>query len=624
MLLADCLYLTPLRMLLAICQANNFACNARAPKADLVATLAQRLAGRARSPYLAQLPAPQREILATLAQQQGQMPLDRFQARFGQIRPYRPWRSDSPAHPWRNPASLPEELSFRGLIFVVKSQGQPASVVLPAEIASLLRPAPAAQPLPPPTLPAASLLLDIALLLAYLQQAEVRPLHGRWLSPRHCRQIGARLAPPVSFDLLHSERQAGRIAFAHYLAEQLQLVTVVAGLLKPSPLAGDWLLREPLELLRACWRSWLAAEDGNRQLWRRFLLPGHDLRDPVGFTRRLIDHLLNAAANFPQPADILAELLPWWENEQDPARVATTIHALAIGPLAWFGVVETPPNPLHADPARIDHALVAWLDNSEDAAPATADGRLHAAPGLGLALPPAAPPPLAAIFHLAPWCELEPGPRLVLTQASLARSLAQGFELPGLYTLWRRFVDSPLDADSLAQVLSWAGSLQWAELQPVLLLRTEPAAVLDQLLHDRAVRPHLGRRLAANLATVRSHDPDRLIRALQARGLVLRQSADSTDAAAQVSKPSPAPGDGWWLYVSALIHRNLASHLGLPMPPGAALAALRAALGPGLLSPPLQPPCLPQPLRRLLPNACEQRKAGQGIQRAAVERIFVQ
>jgi len=297
-------------MLLAICQANDFACNARAPKADLVGALAPRLAARARPAYLAQLPASHLELLTALARQQGQMPLDRFQIRFGQIRPYRPWRSDSPPHPWRDPASLPEQLLFRGLIFVVKSASLPAQVVLPAEIVSALLPPAASQPPPPPVPPFGSLLPDIALFLAYLQQVDVRPLHGRWLSPHHCHHLGARLAPPISSDALRSERQMQRLAFAHYLAERLGLVAVVGGLLKPSPSAGDWLLRDQSELLRICWQCWLAADDDNRQLWRRFRLPGHDLRDPVGFARRLIDHLLDAAANSFQTSLSLAELLP--------------------------------------------------------------------------------------------------------------------------------------------------------------------------------------------------------------------------------------------------------------------------------------------------------------------------
>jgi hypothetical protein len=351
-------------MLLAICQANNFACNQRAPKTALVSALTQRLAARARSAYFAQLPAPHQAILSALAQQHGEMPLDRFQIRFGQIRPYRPWHDDSPRHPWRNPASLPEELLFRGLIFIIRSAGQPAQVVLPTEFVSALLPATAVLPSSSFEPPATNLLLDITLFLAFLQQTDVRPLHGRWLSPHHCRQMGARLAPPLSFDTLYSERQAPRLAFVHYLAERLQLVATVAGLLKPSPLAGDWFLRDQLVLLRSCWRSWLTADDDNRHLWRRFLLPGHDLRDPVGFTRRLIDHLLNVAATPPPPSSSLAELLPWWEHDRDPAHLPAIMHALVSGPFAWFGVVEPLPDSLSTGSARLDPASVAWLDGS--------------------------------------------------------------------------------------------------------------------------------------------------------------------------------------------------------------------------------------------------------------------
>lgn len=292
--LLQCLLATPLRTLWALSQANGLPCDRRMPKAALAAALHQRLAGRTQPRFLAQLPPDQLALLRALAEEPAPLTLTQFQLRFGPLQPYRPWREDAPRHPWRAPASAAEALLYQGLLFVIKPAGQPPQVILPAEVAATLRqPSPAPLPLSPaPPIPHA--LLDLALLLAYLQQAEMQPLHGRWLSPRHCRRLGACLAPPLPDDTVPSQRQSPRLAFAHYLAERLGLLTLVSGCLKPSPAAAGWLEQEPAQQIQTCWQTWLAPDDANRDLWRRFHLPGHSLRDPVGFAQRLLPRPLRS------------------------------------------------------------------------------------------------------------------------------------------------------------------------------------------------------------------------------------------------------------------------------------------------------------------------------------------
>ncbi len=295
MQLLDCLHHTPVRTLLALCQANGFACPASTPKDELAVWLHGCLSSRCRASYLAQLPPDHLAILHALAHQSAPWPLTQFEIRFGQIRPYHPWRQDAPRHPWRAPVSAAEALVYRGLIFVIKTAHQSPHVLLPSEIAELLRqPQVAALPFAPAP-PVARALLDLTLLLAYLEQAEVQPLHGRWLSPQHCQRLGACLAPPLPAGRLPSQRHSPRLAFAHFLAERLHLVTIASGFLKPSPAATAWLEHSIDTQLSACWQAWLAPDDANRSLWRRFHLPGHTLRDPVGFARRLIDRLAPSA-----------------------------------------------------------------------------------------------------------------------------------------------------------------------------------------------------------------------------------------------------------------------------------------------------------------------------------------
>ncbi|MFZ2360951.1 MAG: hypothetical protein WA040_16530, partial [Anaerolineae bacterium] len=460
MQLVECLRCTPLRSLLALCQANGFACSPRAPKAELVAYLHTRLAGRCRAAYLAQLPSDQLAILHALAQQPDPWPLPQFEFRFGQIRRHRPWRQDAPRSPWRTPVSLAEALLYRGLIFVIRTAQQPPHVLLPAEIAQVLRqPQPAAPPFVPAP-PVARALLDLALLLAYLQQAEVRPLHGRWLSPQHCQRLGACLAPPLPAEKLPSQRHSPRLAFAHYLAERLQLVTVAAGLLKPTPAALAWLEQSVDAQLSACWQAWLAPDDGNRDMWRRFHLPGHTLRDPAGFARRLVDRL--ALASWGD----LSDLLPWWEREQAHDQM---VQDLLHGPLAGLAVLPDEFDLSSTQPPALT-AIGAWLAAGHPAPALPAPHPLVVADDTALGLPTAAPPLLAALLVLAPWTDLEPGPRLRFTPAALARAVGQGQSLSGLWPLCRRFVQPPLDPMLVVQLQGWADQQRWVELRPALLL----------------------------------------------------------------------------------------------------------------------------------------------------------
>lgn len=569
MQLAECLHRTPVRTLLALCQANGFTCPSRAPKAELAAWLHVRLASRCRPAYLAQLPQDQATLLQALAQLPAPVPWAQFEARFGQIRDYRPWRQDAPRHPWRAPVSAAEALFYRGLIFVIQATGQPPHVALPDEVAALLRQPQPAAPDFAPAPPVARALLDLALLLAYLQQADVRPLHGRWLSPQHCQRLGACLTPPLPAGRLPSQRHSPRLAFAHYLAERLQLVTVAAGLLKPSPTALAWLEQSTAAQLGACWQTWLAPDDANRDLWRRFRMPGYTLRDPTGFARRVVGHL--ALASW----DDLSDLLPWWEREQAHDHVVQDyVQDMLRGPLAGLSAIPDEADLSAARPPALT-AIGAWLAAGHPTPLLPTPQPLRASDDLALVLPAVAPPMLAAILSLASWTELEPGPRLRFTPASLARAIGQDQSLSGLWTLCQRFVAQPLGRSLQASLQSWADQQRWVELRPALLLQASSSADLNELWADRSVRRRLGQRLVGDQASVRSADPTQLQRALAARGYTVRTASSPTD-----STPALRTGDRWWLYTAGLIQRVLADRLGLAALPGAVLAGLQATLGP--------------------------------------------
>ncbi len=356
--LLACLNCTPHRYLVAISYTHHLHDPRHMAKADLVRQLLACLAHPSTRDHIFNTLSPQEQTaLQRLVAQDGRMPLHEFTRAFGPIRPYRPWRQDGPTHPWRHPISTTEKLLYKGLIYLTPSdpqRRQPRYIILPAEFLDLL--SPDDQGSPSPTLPCPSApfnpLLDLALFLAYLQYAHVRPLHGRWLSPRHLRALGSCLSPPLTRLLARSspeppltgsrekarhqprheprsELQAGRVAFIHFLAESLGLVFQASDLLKPSPTALPWLSQPASTQLQVLWETWLSPPDENRKRWVHYRLPGHHLRDPVGFAQRLarwlatlppqtrfsLDDLIN------NPHLALDELIPWWEREQgQPAR----------------------------------------------------------------------------------------------------------------------------------------------------------------------------------------------------------------------------------------------------------------------------------------------------------------
>ena len=100
------------RMLRAIAYAHGRTFDAQLSKED---ALRHTLAWLADHSFLKntlnQLP-PQAHLAA------GSLPRHLFEARFGPIREYRPWRAESPQAPWRDPASPAETLYYLGLVFI--------------------------------------------------------------------------------------------------------------------------------------------------------------------------------------------------------------------------------------------------------------------------------------------------------------------------------------------------------------------------------------------------------------------------------------------------------------------------------------------------------------------------
>jgi len=595
--LIDCLRMTPRRHLLAICRAHHWTCSSSVPKETLVTRLAQTLTNSVVQTTNA-LSSEEHAALHWLAAHDGRMPLHDFTHTFGPIRPHRPWRMDNPTHPWRHPVSTAEKLLYKGLIYLTPSdpqRRQPRYVILPTEFLTLI-PAdnPPADTEPAPQFPSASApltpsfdpLLDLALFLSYLQRADVRPLHGRWLSLRHLRALGPCLSPPYPCQDVRSELQAGRIAFIHYLAESLGLVLSVSNHLKPSPAALSWLGRPRSTQFQALRKAWLSPTDDNCQLWKRYRLPGCTLRDPPGFARRLtcllrtIPHhtWFSLAQLIQSPYLALDELIPWWEREQRDAT-RDLLQETLEGPLSWLGVVESQDSDSPQAKWRLT-SLGAWLLGQPEASPPQDDAQPLTLTK-DLTLRSSSPPQLAGLLALAEWSDMGPGPQLRLTPSSVTRALERGGEVQDLFATLARYASPPLTPAQRATLQSWAEEATPLTLCPTVLLEAADADQMNELWDKRDIRSHLGRQLTPKLATVQTPDPQALLNALRRYGFPVRSLAPLLPC----SSAPLSPGDAMWLTVAYLVHAHLARRLNLTsIPPATVLARLISLLGPAELA----------------------------------------
>jgi len=346
-----------------------------------------------------------------------------------------------------------------------------------------------------------------------LQGNDLRPLHGRWLSPRYFRTLGDCLNPPECYRQVRSERKAGRIAFAHYLAESMGLVALAGPHLTPVPAVLPWLDQPASTQLRDLWRAWLSPTDENRDLWQRYHLPGYRLRDPVGFAQRLIHLLAESPAATELDWDQMDKLVPWWEHDDQTARAL--VQEMLAGPLCWLGIVQR-----QIQSSR--YALTpigAWFLEQPGASLPNDDVRpLTLASDLSLHLPDQ--PQLAGFFALAHWADFEPDPAvgrpcLYLNSRSIARAWECGGRQPDLLAILGRYVMPALTPAQRDTLHAWFDQIAAVTIRPGLIIQTSKGDEMDRLWQQPAIRPHLGRRLAPELATLETSVPEVLIQTLR-------------------------------------------------------------------------------------------------------------
>ena len=511
------------RMLRAIARAHHSHFDNLWAKSEAVERIAKLLTDpNAVRRALSRLPEEARESLLTLLTCEGQMVAHRFLERFGPIRPYRPWREDSPRAPWRHPASPAEQLWFLGFIFFHPTD-RGKEIVIPDEIRPLLPAPPPPMPVEPmePLLSSPDPILDIAHLLAYLQGHDVKPFAGRWLTPRRLRVLDAALAyPDPAVAEARSELQTGYIRFLHYLAEVSGLVNAVGGLLKPTPAAWKWLDAAEPERWRTLWDSWQAdlhrpARD--ESLWRRYRLPGGR-----AFVVALFETLavqgqdwatwmaLSALSKRLRRRCIGADALP---PDDD---VFTPLQALLTGPLTWTGLARTdaagsfslapigawllelleePPTPPTTGPATIrrgddDHVVVTFPD-------------------------PPPRPPLRPLVELG----LPPEDRLTrrLTRERFVKMLAHGLRRAWMGETLSALTGQDLPSTLLKRLARWEEQARRLKLRRLTVLTVAEADTLDRLAEQRTIRRHFQETLSSHHVVVEPNQAERLLRALQRR-----------------------------------------------------------------------------------------------------------
>ena len=376
MTLEECLQQLPWRTIAAIAQAQAQPYTHRHDKPTFCARLAAAIIEpeRLQATWRA-LSTEAQAALRALVEAGGQMRREVFTARFGSIRPYKPWRDDAPVAPWENPVSPAEELAYRGLVFAINqgTKRRPLwAVVLPDEIKTALTPPPPPAAAPPPLSHTwergggrgrgeGDISTAVLTFLCFLNGEDIRPLHGRWLPPSTCRTLAPRLSQGATHlpGRVRSERQLPYLSFVHYLADRAGLVDLEGKWLKPTLVAQDWLAQPRAGRLRALWEAWREDNETNAELWARFRLPGDSDLTPLARFNRLLpvlaslapgayplDHLLDALAQRdPALLQPCAPYRTWAEMDEETQadfrqRARQWVAQMLTGPLAWFGVTS--------------------------------------------------------------------------------------------------------------------------------------------------------------------------------------------------------------------------------------------------------------------------------------------
>ncbi|MCB0128408.1 MAG: hypothetical protein KDE58_39345, partial [Caldilineaceae bacterium] len=362
----------PSRQLYALLASHQLSIASSRPKEELVATLHAHLITPTIVPaIIAQLDTVAKDGLRHLLATQGTLPVNTFEARYGPLRPYRPWRKDEQAgdpEPWLAPISATETLWYLGLIYRDPPKRKPGVVqcyVLPVELMALIADAlgshaedgePVAQSDGRAVIgyPGRNGPLDhhlaiwLATVHAGLDGKGVKPVHKRWLPPSVvallCTRLG--LDQEVGFTPIRSERHHPYLAFLHYLALAADLVAVMPTAFQLTPTAWQWLAADREDRRRQFMDAWQQAPAAAAHPF--------DFRwEPLSLQARAF--VTTQLSHLPVDGQIpLQQVVEQWHlsdafhllpdsrlaDWHDEATLFDPLTALICGPLHWLGLVE--------------------------------------------------------------------------------------------------------------------------------------------------------------------------------------------------------------------------------------------------------------------------------------------
>lgn len=472
--------------------------------------------GRLKRAFRALTP-DEREPLIALRMAGGSLPLYEFAARFGNIRRYRPWREDSPRHPWRHPISASEKLWHLALVEIVRDRPYDR-VVLVDEVRALLPPLPHPQIAAHPPLlsgsPRAFFCRDLAALLASLLADEARWLHGRWLTPRSMAAINRRML--IQEDIERSELRMGRLRFLHYAAH-------VAGLIAPHlPTPQAWMWMAGGGRWTTIWTAITNDLHARHPLWQQYGLPE--------VSANIWDALMAVLSRFAPGTFYTVESLYAMTRFHLSRR---KLYEL-LNVLTWAGMIEidgesfvvTPEDDGGSHPAQVRQY----------------DGILY------IDLPML--PQLRPLVEVWPWAQVESNRVVRIDADAVRRAVEQGYDAAQIVTALAELSGAPLQRSIVDSIRAWAKAAQRLTLRPLLVLTSPDAETLKTIRADWRLRPLLREPLSPHHLVVQTEHADELCRRLARRGLPVTQPKP-------IQRAAPSPSESEYAYLAARVYQQL-------------------------------------------------------------------
>jgi hypothetical protein len=564
---------------------------------------------------LATLSPAARDALAHL-RRVTRTPAALFFAEYGAVRHARTQPPGDP--PWRQPASVAEELYYAALLgaFDLKPLRTTAYLCTPGD---LLQPAArllsADQPIQVDDLPADNdtpaawtLAYDVAQWLLLLHElaltgvATFATARSRWPGAQLAQRLNRRLAAPAPEPLPRAPAHHHRLRLVLFLAAAagLHQATTI------TPLGWTWLAEPPEQQTALLWRTWLDASPLLRQQyafadgliprpWPTPLLHALQATPAQATPAHLAEHMLQQA-HLPDPfwvhqvasltalnrlvAQVLHQaLLPFGLVVRHHHERGVRFSLTALG--RYLLNVDRGARPqwrLAPAPSATPDAADAGIDPAP-AASASARRPLlyHTDDGWRVELPADTPAHLQAALtpYAAHLVTAGDPPAVVqhyaITHATLARAISAGFGWPQLAAALEPLTFA-LTSPPCVQLAAHFARIPVITLQTQTLLHVADRATLQTLLVDPVLRPLIDDLLTATAATLHA-DPAVVSQRLQAAGYAVRADLPQT--------PAPHLPTAAALWLAGSLYHRLADLLPLPLPLlPAQLDALLAGLTP--------------------------------------------